>query len=148
LLKYPEQKLFSIFIWHQPESKKFAKMLTEELRTEGFFVSYIGETEKNLDLSFHTIDWQLAKSDCIIFLISGTDVRSTRLQSDAEKVMRRADVFLIPAYIDKIMSSNLPMILQYIEPLEFYEDYKRAFEVLVKLIQRKKTGETVSLSSI
>jgi len=105
----------------------------------------MGEKIVSNDPSFHTSDWWMAKSDCVVFLISEQAVKSTLLQTDAEKVMRRKDVLLVPASLDDLKSTDLPLLLQYIRTVDFYRDYPRAVETLVKEAHRKIQGKPSNL---
>jgi len=141
-----DQNPYSIFLWHHPADHRFANQLSGDLCTHGFEVTSLGEIEEKEEPSF-TTDWQMARSDCILFLISESAVKSSLLQSDAEKAMRGKEVLLIPALLDDQVSNDLPLLLQYIEPLDFTGNYQSAFDSLASLVHKEIEGKSGSLGA-
>jgi hypothetical protein len=133
-----------VFLWYTPEDWEFANLLSKDLKTLGFDVTSTSETEKRDEPSF-TIDWQLSKSGCVIFLISKKALSTPILQTEAEKVMRRKEALLIPAYLDDLNAGDLPLLLQYIQPVEFFGDSEKAFDLLHLELNRKIQGKSSTL---
>ena len=52
---------------------------------------------------------------------------------------------LIPAYLEHIQTDELPLLLQYIQPVAFYQNYTKAFEHLLDEVQRKIEGKPSTL---
>jgi hypothetical protein len=144
-LKATHQNSFSIFLWHHPADKDFAIQLAGDLCSRGFEVTALAETKETNPSSVDTAGWRMAKSNCVVFLLSETTVMSASLQMEAEKVMRRKDALLIPAYLNDLKTEDLPLLLQYIQPMEFYRDYPKALDSLVDEIHRKIQGEPSTL---
>jgi hypothetical protein len=142
VLTESNQNSFSVFLWHHPSDKVFANQLAEDLHSRRIDSSSMGAAIEETEESFHTADWLLAKSDCVVFLISEDSVKAPNLQTDVEKVMRRKETLLIPAYLDELDTGDLPLILYFIHPLEFSKDYHRAFKILVEEIDRKIHGKS------
>jgi hypothetical protein len=132
-------------LWHTATDNEFALQLVGELRSRGLAVISMGEIKEREEPSF-TIDWQMSQSDCGIFLISESALTSPLLQTDAEKMMRRKGTLLIPAYLEHINSDALPLLLQYIQPVEFYLDYPKAIDTLIAEIELKIQGTPSVLS--
>ena len=128
----PDHTAFSIFLWHHAADREFAKQLAGKLRSRGYETISMGEIEERDEPSF-TLDWQMAESDCVLFLISQATLESPSLTTDAEKVLRRKDALLIPAYLEPIRTDELPLLLQYIQPVAFYQNDAKAVEHLLAL---------------
>jgi len=126
-------------LWHSAPDKEFAHQLARELRSRGLEIISMGEIREREETSF-TVDWQMSQSDCVIFLISECALETPVLQTDAEKVMRRKGTLLIPAFLERIKSEELPLILQYIRPVDFYRDYSKAVDNLIAEIEWKLRG--------
>ena len=79
-----------------------------DLRSRGFEVTSAAETKETNTSSVDTAGWRIVKSNCVVFLLSKTTIMSASLQIEAEKVMRRKDALLIPAYLDDLKTEDLP----------------------------------------
>ncbi len=130
------QASLSIFIRHLPPDLDSARKLARSLRSHGLEV-YLREDKSSTELSFSPIDWQLARSDGVIFLLSAATAEDSQLRVDAEKVMRRKNVLVIPALLDDRGAKNLPLVLRFIQPLELHRDFPGAVETVIEEIQRK-----------
>jgi hypothetical protein len=133
-LRSPDQNSSLIFLWHHPVNAEIADQLAEVLICRGFETISMNMANA-MDESSFASDWEMSKADSIIFLISSTAVQSPNLQIEAEKVLRRKGVLLLPVLLDDLNNKDLPLILQYLSPIKLFRDYAKAVEDLTAEIK-------------
>jgi hypothetical protein len=135
----------SIYLWHHASDSNFARILTAKLRSRGLVVFSSQKGEGSGHATFDPTERQMSKSDCILFLLSQESIYHPNLTSNVEKAMRRENVFVFPAYLENIKFQDLPPLLQFIQPINFFQDYAKAVRILVDEINRRGKGQPSKL---
>jgi hypothetical protein len=136
---------YSIFLWHHPVDTDFVIKLAGELQERGMEVHFNEVEEKTGEKTFNPVDWRLSTSDCVVFLLSQTSVKTPSLRADIEKVLRRGDRIAVSALLDEEAIRDIPLLFRFIKPLDFYEDYEKAVSDLVLEVHEKQEGAPSTL---
>jgi len=139
------QKLLLVFIWHHPADIEFAYELADELRNHGLEVFVKDQEHKTSEGKFNTAGWQMAKSDCVIFMLSGAIEDITELRGEAEKVMRQGSTLAIPVLVDDNGVREIPLILRFIRLIDFHRDRQKAVGEILEEVQRHSQGKPGTL---
>ena len=137
---FSEKNNFSIFLWFVPADSTLAKDLASDLVSNGVDVYPAIKAVNSEKPIFDPTDWQLSKSEIIVFLLSKNSIRSPTLIPEIEKVLRRKEVVVLPAFIEDIPDKDLPTLLKFIRPLRINQDSKGWGKSLLDEINRKRLG--------
>jgi len=139
-----------IFIWHHPDDIHHVTDIAGILSEHKFGFHYPNPGEPSGEFSFDTVDWWLAQSDCVIFLLSEAALASPPLLEDIKKVIRQNRYMIIPVVLDEFAAKNLPVLLKFLPGIDFRhpdEDTKTKLveKVYAKIRQQEMQSNQVFL---
>jgi hypothetical protein len=128
----------SIFLWHHPADSDHVQEISEALQAHGIEIFYRNSEDPAGEFSFSSVEWRLDKCEIVIFLLSGESAKASWLGNDILKVMREGDITLIPAILDDEGAKNIPILLKFMERLDFRQEISKVLEPFVDEVKGNK----------